>query len=210
MSDFGERLRAIRKENNLSQEELADILGTSKQVISRYENGQRTPKVTVAAEFAKRLGVPMSTLSGEDDIMLPSNIQPISEMQMQRVPMLGEIAAGVPIMAEEDYGAFVSTPIQCDFALTVRGNSMEPTYLEGDVVYIRQQDDVDDGQVAAVAIDGEATLKHVYHIPNGVHLVSDNMRYRPMIYTLPDCDNIRILGIVMGYTRMYGAKVNRS
>ena len=81
MSDFGERLRAIRKDKGWSQEELAEILGTSKQVISRYENGQRAPKVTVAAEFAKRLGIPLTALSGEAPVesSLPSELKSFSD-----------------------------------------------------------------------------------------------------------------------------------
>ena len=103
----------------------------------------------------------------------------------------------------QDHETYVSGPMGADFALTVRGDSMEPTYLTGDIVYLRQQDDVYDGQIAAVSIDGEVTLKHVYHAPDGLTLVSDNTAYPPRVVTLPDYDSIRILGLVIGYTRMY-------
>ena len=71
---------------------------------------------------------------------------------------------------------------------------------DGDVVYVRRQDDVDDGQIAAVMIDGEATLKRVYHIANGLQLLSENSKYPPMIFTLPERDDIRILGLAVAFT----------
>lgn len=211
MNDISKRLLSEIQKTGMSYRELSEKTGLPKSAIQRYAVGE-TDKIPIdrLELIARALGTSAAYLMGWESepatFSLPSNVTPISEMHMQRVPMLGEIAAGVPIMAEEDYETFVDTPIRCDFALTVRGDSMEPTYLNGDVVYIRRQDDVDEGQVAAVVVDGDATLKHVYHIRNGVQLVSDNPRYSPMIFTLPDCDSIRILGKVMGYTRMYGSK----
>ena len=112
-----------------------------------------------------------------------------------------------PILAEQDYEAFVSvdTAIRADYALTVRGDSMEPTYLDGDVIYIREQPDVDDGQIAVVLVDDHAALKHVYHEKNGLLLVSENPKYPPMHKSFEDYECIRILGVVAGFTRMYGA-----
>ena len=211
MKSTGAKIKELRTALGITQQELGDMIGVQKAAINKYETGIVVNlKRSTIAKLADALHTTPAYLMGWESepaaFSLPSNVTPISEMHMQRVPMLGEIAAGVPIMAEEDYETFVDTPIRCDFALTVRGDSMEPTYLNGDVVYIRRQDDVDEGQVAAVVVDGDATLKHVYHIRNGVQLVSDNPRYSPMIFTLPDCDSIRILGKVMGYTRMYGSK----
>ena len=71
--------------------------------------------------------------------------------------------------------------------------------MDGDLVFIRRQDDVDDGQIAAVVIDDRATLKRVYHIPNGLQLLSENPKYPPMIFTYPDCESIRILGRAVSF-----------
>ena len=70
---------------------------------------------------------------------------------------------------------------------------------DGDLVFIRRQDDVDDGQIAAVIVDDSATLKRVYHVPNGLQLLSENSKYPPMLFTRPDCDSIRILGLAVGF-----------
>ncbi len=70
---------------------------------------------------------------------------------------------------------------------------------DGDLVFIRRQDDVDDGQIAAVIVDDSATLKRVYHVPNGLQLLSENSKYPPMLFTCPDCDSIRILGLAVGF-----------
>lgn len=117
--------------------------------------------------------------------------------------MIGAVAAGEPILADESYDVYVDSPVKADYALRVQGDSMEPTYLDGDIVYIRVTPDVTDGTVAVVLIDDSACMKHVYHIPNGVQLVSDNPKYPPMIRIYPEYDVIRILGAVVGYTRMY-------
>ena len=71
--------------------------------------------------------------------------------------------------------------------------------MDGDIVFIRAQDDVDDGEIAAVVLNDEATLKRVYHIKNGVQLLSENPKYAPMLFTLDDCDSIRILGKAVGF-----------
>ena len=91
--------------------------------------------------------------------------------------------------------------VRADFALEVKGESMEPLYKDGDVVYIRRQDDVLDGQVAAVAVDGLATLKRVYHLPIGVQLMPINPAFAPMLFTRENSDSVRILGLAVGYFR---------
>ncbi|MBQ3477499.1 MAG: hypothetical protein IJH25_04920, partial [Clostridia bacterium] len=120
----------------------------------------------------------------------------------RRVPLLGTIAAGAPIYAEQDLAvADCETGIHCDFALRVKGDSMIGARIhDGDVVFIRRQDDVADGQIAAVVIDDEATLKRVYHVKNGLQLLSENPKYPPMMFTLAECGVIRILGLAVGFT----------
>ena len=89
---------------------------------------------------------------------------------------------------------------QADFALRVSGDSMVGARIhDGDIVFIRQQDDVDDGQIAAVIIDDSATLKRVYHIPGGLQLLSENPKYPPMIFTYPGCGAIRIIGRAVAF-----------
>lgn len=131
------------------------------------------------------------------------NLTPIPQMPHHRVRMVGAVAAGVPILADEEYDVYVDAPEKADYALRIEGDSMEPTYLDGDVIYIREQPNVDDGRVAVVLVDDSATLKHVYHERDGLTLISDNHAYPPMRVSFADHDVIRILGVVVGYTRMY-------
>lgn len=213
MNSIAARLACAIEKSGLSYRQIAELSGVAKSAVQRYAKAG-TEKIPVdrlkaianaiGADSAEIMGWSSNgTESDKTDVFLSENVQPISELSMHRIPMIGEIAAGQPIVCEQDYETVVPGPIGANFALTVQGDSMEPTYLTGDIVYLRQQDDVDNGQVAAVIIDNEATLKHVYHIPNGLTLVSDNTAYPPRVVTMPGYDNIRILGLVIGYTRMY-------
>lgn len=134
---------------------------------------------------------------------LPQNVQPISKLHRQRVPLIGSAAAGEPIYDPEDLGVYVDSPVEADAAITVRGASMEPTYLDGDVVYIKCRPDVDEGTVAVVFLDDEATIKHVYKRPTGLTLIGDNRAYPPILAEFEDYENIRIFGVPVGYTRIY-------
>ena len=132
--------------------------------------------------------------SGGDTGLLP--------VRRRRVPLLGDIAAGEPIYVEQSLQtADCDAAVHCDFALKVKGDSMTGARIrDGDIVYIRRQDDVNDGQIAAVIVDGEATLKRVYHVRNGLQLLSENPEYPPMLFTLEEYGSIRILGRAVGFT----------
>lgn len=201
MSSFGQNLKRIRQARKMSQDEFAALLGTSKQVISRYENDLRSPKVSVVADYADKLGVSIGELSGADR-PIPANVFPLSRLKMRRVPILGDTAAGEPIIANREYDEYVEIPNdgqhRYDAALRVMGDSMTPAYHKGDLAFIRFQEDVLDGQVAAICLDDEVTLKRIYHIPGGVQLLSNNPEYPPMIYTGDDYNNIHLVGRAIG------------
>ena len=178
--EFGDVLRQLRKERRLSQEELAALLGTTKQVISRYETKQRVPRLSVVADDARKLGLPLSSLSGEE---------PPPVGARRRVPVLGAVACGEPIFSPGDGTESVSVEddIACDFALIAEGDSMTGDRIHsGDVVYIRSTDHVDDGEIAAVALDNELTLKHVRRLrgPDGsvvfTQLLPSNPAFAPI------------------------------
>lgn len=121
-------------------------------------------------------------------------------IKKKRIPLLGEIAAGIPIYAEEEHDVYVSIDedVKCDFALRVKGDSMIGAHIHnGDVVFIRLQPNVRDGQIAAISIDDEATLKRVYHTRDGVTLVSENPDFPPMAYHEDDDVNVRIMGLAV-------------
>lgn len=218
---LGEVVVEYRKAHSISQRSFAKMCGMSNAYISMLENNRNAktglpivPSLTAIKNVARAMDVPLNdvlemmgdvpvSLSSEDEQPqpLPSNIVPVKRV---RIPMLGGIAAGEPILAEQQYDAYVEADadLDCTYALRVDGDSMEPTVRYGDIVFIRQQEDVDDGRIAAVLVDDSATLKRVYHIPNGLQLLSDNAaKYPPRAVTFEDYDCIRILGLAVAFKR---------
>ena len=199
--EFGDILRQLRLERGLSQDELAALLGTTKQVISRYETKKRVPRLSVVSDFAEKLGVPLSALSGETPLM-PPEMLPVG--RRRRVPILGSAACGEPIYKPGDGTEFISVEddLPCDFALIAQGDSMTGDRIHsGDIVFIRSQDHVQDGEIAAVALDNEVTLKHVRRLrgPDGTvvftQLLPSNPSYSPIdIGGEDETRMVRILG----------------
>ena len=192
------KLKELRRARGLTLEELAERIGTSRQTIHRYENGIITniPPDKVVS-LAEALGTTPSSLMGweSDDIFgRYDNIMPIST---KGLPILGSISCGKPIYAEEEHESFAATGtnLDADFCLRAVGDSMIGARIfDGDIVFIRRQPSVDDGEIAAVLIEDEATLKRVYITDESVTLISENPKYKPMVYTKKQCKNIRILG----------------
>ena len=212
MADFRERFAELLNRSAENDRAIADALGVSKQTVSAWKNGERSPKQPTLVTIANHFHVGVAWLTGRTDDPaegmeprpLPANLRLLSDLRRQRVPLIGRVAAGQPIMAEQDYETYVSAPVECDAALAVQGESMKPTYLPGDIIYIKRQPDVREGQVAVVLIDDEATLKHVYKRREGLTLISDNPDYPPMLIDAADHEYIAIYGVPVGYTRMYG------
>lgn len=202
--NFGDILKQLRQAKGMSQEEFASLLGTTKQVVSRYENGQRTPKITVAQKYAEVLGISLNELLGENVIegqTIPDGFEPMPDMSS--IPLVGRIACGEPITAEQNVEGVVSVPSQwrSDFALLCRGDSMEPSIKDGDLVAIHIQPMVENGEVAAVRIDNEATLKHVYLYPNYIELRPENPAYQSIIKIGEEMNEVKIEGKAVGLCR---------
>ncbi len=195
----GERIKARRKEIGLSAEKVADTIGVSPATIYRYEKGdiEKVPG-DVLVSIAKALHTTPAYLMGwEEEPSLPvaDNIIPIPKMK--KIPLLGKIACGEPILAEENLEGFVNAPegYEADFALTCNGDSMiGARILDGDIVLIRQQPDVDDGEIAAVLIENEATLKRVHKKHGCLILNPANPNYEPIVITGEELADVRILG----------------
>lgn len=203
--DIGSKIKAARKAAHMGQAELGEAIGIGKSSISEWESGKRSPDIDKVKDIAKVLNVTPAYLMGWDEPSpasrpLPAGLMPVHK---RRIPILGHVAAGVPIMAEREYEEYEDDTygISCDYVLRVEGDSMEPRVLDGDVVYVRQQPDVDDGQIAVVGVDDSVTLKVVYHLPNGLQLVSLNPKYKPMIYTQANTDYLAIIGLAVAYKR---------
>ena len=122
---------------------------------------------------------------------------PTSAKNKSRVPILGQVAAGLPILAEQNIDGYdtIEADINCDFTLVCKGDSMiNARIFDGDVVYIKQQPDVENGEIAAVLINDEATLKKVYKYPDKLVLRACNPLYDDFVYTADEATNIHILG----------------
>ena len=180
--EFGDILKAVRKERGLSQDEMAALLGTTKQVLSRYETKQRVPKLSSVSAYALKLGIPLSLLTGEESEIT-------RESGVRRVPILGGVACGEPIYKPGDGSEYatIEESVVCDFALIAQGDSMIGDRIHsGDIVFIRKQDSVRDGEIAAIALDDELTLKRVRRImaPGGrvafTQLLPSNPAYDPI------------------------------
>ena len=193
--NIGERIKNLRIKRHLTLDQIGTYLGVNKATVQRYENGTIDIKRNVAIKLAEILQTTPSYIMGWDDIFDIPNVLPLPEME--DIPLLGTIACGEPILAQENIEGYVKAPISAEstFALTCKGDSMiDARILDGDIVLIRQQPDVENGEIAAVLIDNEATLKRVYKDKDGITLVAANQKYAPWRITGPELDEVRILG----------------
>lgn len=200
---FPDILKALRKRENLNQSELANAIGVSRSAIGMYESGQREPDFETMEAIADYFNVSMDYLHGKsyDNIFQYKNIIPMPNMK--KVPLVGTIACGEPILAVENIECEVEMPenIHADFALRCKGDSMIDAHIyDGDIVYIRQQPIVDNGEIAAVLIDDEATLKRFYRNGDTVTLMPCNPKCTPFVYTGEQLNDLRILGKAVGFT----------
>lgn len=190
---------------NMKQVDIVEKTGLGKSAISQYYSGKYEPKQKGIYLIAKALNVSESWLMGYDvpmertSVKYPDNILKI---ETKKFPVLGTIAAGQPIYAEENFESYVEAGanIQADFCLRVHGDSMINARInDGDIVFIRKQPDVNDGEIAAVLIGDEATLKRVYKKKNEIILVAENPNYAPMVYKNHELEEIRILGKAIAF-----------
>lgn len=200
---LGDKIRNARESAGLTQEELGKMCGTTKQTIYKYEIGKITNiPIDRLEKIAGIVGVSTASLLGwERSGSLPSNIIPMPEMR--KIPLLGTIACGAPVFADEHMDGEVDIPsnIHADFALTCKGDSMiNARIFDGDIVYIRKQDTVENGEIAAVLIDSEATLKRVKIYDDHIVLEPENPMYKPFVYWNEDMNDVRILGKAVAFT----------
>ncbi len=215
MVTVGDRIRQVRQEQDVTQQELADYIGISKQAVYKYENNIVTNIPTDKVDaIAKRLKVSPAYLMGWEEqptpkptspAPIPPGFEPMPKMK--KIPLIGSIACGEPITAEQNIEKMVDVPesIRCDFSLTCHGDSMVDAGIhDKDVVYIRTQPEVENGEIAAVRIDGEATLKRVYYNPGTLTLMPANPAYAPMVYTGSQLEEVHIEGKAVGWTHWVG------
>lgn len=216
-SSIKKRLREALDNRNMTQQELSDKTGIPKASISQYLSGYAKPKSDRIYMISSALNVNEAWLLGFD-VPIDSKVQPLKDtnindlktfdnlypIDIHKYPVLGDIACGEPIFANEDRESYVlsGTRIDADFCLRAKGDSMiGARILDGDVVFIRKTDVVDNGEVAAVIIDDEVLLKRFYYFPdeNLLTLQSENPKYPPKNYTGEQLDHIRVLGKAVAF-----------
>ena len=212
MATLYDRIKSRRTELGLTVEELAHKMGyKDKSSISKIENGKADIPQSKIAAFADALQTTPAYLMGWEEQpepkkpTIPPGFEPMPKMK--KIPLIGAIACGEPITAEQNIEKMVDVPenIRCDFSLTCHGDSMVDAGIhDKDVVYIRIQPEVENGEIAAVRIDGEATLERVYYNPGTLTLMPANPAYAPMIYTGPQLEEVHIEGKAVGWTHWVG------
>ena len=190
---LGERIKALRKKNNWTQVELSENLNktfglkTDRVMISKWENGFQTPVIYTISCLAKLFDVSIDYLNGSSDIN-----------RYIKIPVLGYVRAGVPMEAIEnilDYEEISQEMARRGeyFALSIKGDSMEPKISEGDVVIVRKQETVENGELAVVLINGnDATVKKFYRNENGIKLVSTNPMFDPFFFTPAEVNELPV------------------
>ena len=182
--------------------ELGQIFGVAESTISLYETGKREPDQAMLLKMAEYFNVSVDYLLGRDgsQIFAIPGIEPLPDFKS--VPLIGTIACGTPTLAEENIEEYVkmSESIKADFALRCKGESMiNARIFDGDIVFIRQQPDVENGEIAAVLIENEATLKRVYKYPTRIELRAENPMFPALNFEDEELRNIRIIGKAVAF-----------
>ena len=201
---IGDRIKARRIELGMSQDDLAKKIGyKSRSSINKIELGQYELRQSKIAAFAEALNTTATYILGLEDApqssKIPQGCTPLP--QQTALPVVGQIACGQPILAEQNITEYRNAPTswKADFALICHGDSMEPKIHDGDVVAIRQQNTVENGQIAAVRIGEEATLKMVYFHDRFVEFRPLNTNYESIIKMGDELEDVAIEGLAVGY-----------
>ncbi len=205
----GERIRTLRKEHNLTQEELGAKLGVQKAAIQKYEKGTvKNIKRDSLIKLAQILDTTPEYILGWDDI--PSNIEPEDDTDLVKIPVIGRVAAGISCFAENNVIDYEPVPKYAvrggeQYAfLRVVGDSMYPMFMEGDLVLVRCQTSVDSGSYAVVTIDGEdGVVKRVVYGDDFIELQSINPMYPPRRFEGEEVLRIRVFGLVKEIKRKF-------
>ena len=200
------RLAELRAKMGITMKEAASRLEMPYTTYVNYEKGTREPNSETLIKLSRFFGTSIDDLicKSSKDTIIPPGFEPLP--RMVKKPLIGDIACGEPITAEQNIADYVDVPesVHCDFCLRCHGDSMvEAGIQDSDVVYIRCQPQVEDGEIAAVRFGGEATPKRVYYDGQSLSLMPANSSYRPKTYTGPELDNIRIEGKAVGFTHWF-------
>lgn len=208
------RLKELRERKGLNMAQAARALNIAYTTYVSYEKGEREPNSEMLIALADFFNCSTDYLLGKIDVInddytpekkvIDIHNYGIRPIEVKKYPLLGDIACGVPIFANEERELYVKagTDVKADFCLQARGDSMTGARInDGDIVFVRSQSQVDNGEIAVVIIGDEATLKRVYYYPekNTLILKADNPKYEDFIYTGEELNDIHILGKAVAF-----------
>ena len=201
MTDFKSRLALVMAEKNMRAAELSRRTGISKPRLSQYLSGVYIPKADAICAMAQALGINEGYLLGTSETLAAEKAPP---SKFKALPVVGEIACGAPVFANEEDGGLVVTDLDtdADFCLIAKGDSMKDARIcNGDTVFIKKTDVVSNGEIAAVIINDEATLKRVYFYPESEKLVliPENNNYEPLVFQGEELEKIHIIGRAVAF-----------
>ena len=203
---FADNLNFYMNKFNKSQADIVSDLGINKSTISTWCKGAKMPRMGTIQILANYFGVKKSDLveqkaEYEKDLIF-CDIPGIKPIEHRKYKVLGSIACGEPSLATEDFAEYVDicSDVEADFVLVAKGDSMINARIEdGDYVFIKAQPDVNNGQIAAVLINDQATLKRIYKKNDYIMLQAENPRYEPIIVTDKDAETVRIIGRAVAF-----------
>lgn len=204
---FVKRLNELLKQNGVSRKQFSEDVQINKNQVKRWEDNNSVPNRTTLTVIANYFGVSVAYLKGETDDPTPENafnhfsVPGIMPVKRKKLPILGSVACGEPIWAEEEYQGYISVneDIKADFCLLAKGDSMiDAGIKDGSIILVKSQPTVDNGQIAVVLIENEATLKRVYFDEANKSLILNpaNAAYNPIIINTEQLQSgqVKILG----------------
>ena len=191
------KLKELRTKKGLTQTELGRIIGVKQNTLSYWEKGTTNIDNEILVKLANLFNVTTDIILGKDTIE-----KEYSNIKTKKLPLLGNVACGEPIFANEEHEAFIQADeeLDADFCLIAKGDSMvNARIFDGDVLFVKKQQIVNDGEIAVILIEDEATVKRVYYDRenNIITLMPENPTFKPMRYVGSELEKIKILGKVI-------------
>lgn len=206
-TQFGTIIKKLREQKGMNQEDLGDIVGVSDKTVSSWEINRTEPKMGIVQQLADYFQVTTDYLIKGETNKTANELKKIDnlfDIDKIKLPLLGTIACGEPIYADEDRESYIlaGADIKADFCLKCKGDSMINARInDGDIVFIRKQDIVNNGEIAAIIIDDEATLKRFFYYreQNMVILRPENSKYEDIVLVGEQLEKVKILGKAIAF-----------
>lgn len=199
--NIGMAIKTRREQLELTQQQVADYVGVSKSAVSRWESGDvANMGIDKLSKLSEVLSVSPLDIINETELTL--KVVP-NKNNTVPIPLLGSIAAGSPILAEQNIEDYfnLDKKIKADFCLRIKGDSMiNINIMDGDIDFIKKQEDLENGEVGAVLVEDSATLKRFYRMNGEVYLQSENPAYKPIVISSGE---VMVLGKMVASLRQY-------